>query len=89
MTEAENRYVKKCVRTKKLPVKFRRELEALGVVFQGESQDQERCLPVTLPDGFLLYRRDNRLVVVDQDGHHVVETQLVKKDNIKHWYRCM
>lgn len=89
MTEAENRYVKKCVRTKKLPVKYRRELEALGVVFHGESCDQEKCLPVTLPSGFGLHRWENKLTLTDQDGHHVLEIYLVKRNDEKHWYRPM
>lgn len=89
MTEAENRYVKKCVRKHKLPGKFRREMEALGIVYQGETCNPETCLPVTLPQGYQLYRRENNMILNDPDGHHVLEIQLIKKDNVKHWYRSM
>ena len=89
MLEAESRYVKKCVKTKKIPNKFRSELEVLGVVFHGETPDAETCLPVTLPQGFSLHRRENFLIINDQDGHHLLEIQLIKRFDKKHWYRSM
>lgn len=88
MTKAEDSYVKKCIRKKKIPAKFRRELEVLGIKFQGETYQGEECLLVILPPGYHLYRVENFLFLDDSNGQHVLETQLIKRNNEKYWSRC-